>query len=213
MTANQPIIIGQRFGRLLVIDYAPSRTFPKCGQTHRFWLCKCDCGTITEVRNSSLGGNTNSCGCLHREMLVTQNLTHGHARPGQRSKTYMVWTAMIARCTCKTNKSFKDYGGRGIKVCERWMKFENFLSDMGEKPKRLTLHRIENDGDYEPSNCRWDTMKVQARHRRNTRIFTVNGITACLSEHCEHFGLNYGTVSMRINKYKWAIERALMTPV
>ena len=126
------------------------------------WLCRCDCGNYVEVPTGSLqSGNTRSCGCLLS--------THGHTRCKQRSRTYYSWSSMKQRCANQNTPRYKDYGGRGIRVCNRWLKFENFLEDMGEKPEgyRISIDRIDNDGNYEPNNCKWSTPKEQASNRRN----------------------------------------------
>lgn len=119
---------------------------------------------------------------------------------------------MLTRCTNPRNAKFKDYGARGIKVCDAWLMFEGFFSDMGERPAGTTLGRIDNDGDYTPSNCEWQTNIEQARNKRNTTLFTHQGRSATLPEHCERLGLNVSTVRSRIYTYHWTVERALSTP-
>lgn len=195
-------LLGREFGNLKVIhEYPPGE---------KLCLCRCDCGTETKViRGQLLSGKTKSCGCL----LLNGPVRHGHARSGHHSKTYRTWSQMIYRCSNPEDDSFKHYGGRGIKVCPRWADFENFLADMGERPDGVTIERVDNNGNYEPSNCRWASAKDQCRNRRSNRIFTINGTTACLAEFCENHGQPYAVVNMRINKLGWSIERALTTPV
>jgi hypothetical protein len=135
------------------------------------WFCACDCGILVSVDGSKLrNGETKSCGCLQKQeqakRIIKLNTKHGHNKKGQQTKTHKSWTAMLQRCNNPKNTSFKDYGGRGIKVCERWSDFENFLQDMGERPKNKTLDRINVNGDYEPNNCRWATLSEQQRNRR-----------------------------------------------
>jgi len=156
-------ITGQRFGRLVALSvHELAHRFPK--PTNTIWLCQCDCGQTTLVDRSALTSRlTASCGCLWREAITT----HGKWR----HPLYRVWSTMNQRCTNPNRKGYQNYGGRGIKVCQRWKhSFANFLADMGERPDGYTLERINNDGDYEPENCKWDTRQAQIRNQRKRTI-------------------------------------------
>lgn len=195
-------LTGKRFGRWTVID----------GQIQgKKVLCRCDCGTEKMVDKDNLvRGLTKSCGCYKAENQ--KGNTWGRTHNMSFSPTYYSWEGMKFRCENPNSREYAVYGGRGIKVCERWQKFENFLEDMGKRPKGKTLDRIDVDGNYEPSNCRWATPKEQARNRRNNTLITYNGKTQTLVEWEEETGIYSGTISMRIKQYGWSVEKALTTP-
>ncbi len=158
---------GVRFGRLTVLYKSDLITSGR-GKNH--WVCACDCGNTTTCSTSHLkGGDSKSCGCLNIDSIRARSTVHGHARPKQVTKTFFAWQNMLRRCYDNNNAKYHRYGGRGIIVCDRWRKFENFLADMGEKPDGLSLDRINNDGNYEPKNCRWTTQKVQQNNRSNNK--------------------------------------------
>ena len=154
-------LTGQRFGRLIVKERVNN---DKGGNT--CWLCECDCGKGKKIQGVSLKfGLTQSCGCLQKERVRDANLKHGHAKANMYSKIYRIWGSIIQRCNNPNNSDYKYYGGRGIKVCKRWDKFENFLKDMGEKPEGLSIDRKDNDGNYEPSNVRFVTIQENLKNK------------------------------------------------
>ena len=206
-------LIGLRFGKLKVIGDAPCLRSSSARSVRRS-LCLCDCGQETIKRNADLvHAGVQSCGCIQREMNWRTFGKHGHAKATGQTRTYKVWSNMIQRCSNPKNSQFVDYGGRGIKVCAEWMSFEQFLSDMGAGKKGWTIERIDNNAGYSLQNCCWATPTRQARNKRNNVRYTVAGVTACMMELCEHFGLSIQTVSARIHRQKWSVERAFLTPV
>lgn len=188
--------MGQRFGLLTVIATAATRQRP--GSKYQISQCvvKCDCGNEKIVRASALTTlNTTSCGCVG--LAKVRLLNHKHGMSG--TVEYKTWVRMIKRCANPNVTRWEDWGGRGIKVCERWrVSFENFYADMGDRPIGLTLERINNDGDYEPGNCKWATNTEQARNRRSVINVTIDGETHCVSEWCEKLGISPKTVLQRI---------------
>jgi hypothetical protein len=185
-------ITGRQFGELHVVHHVEGRK----------WFCKCSCGKATIVAVDKLNsGHTASCGHLRLDALVRRSTTHGNAPRGAQSPEYRVWCSMVARCTLPTEKSWANYGGRGITVCKRWQKFENFLADMGPRPAGTTIERVNNDKGYSPSNCRWATKAEQARNTRRTRFITYRKVTKCVSDWAEHFGLTQSTMYYWLGRY------------
>jgi len=198
-------LTGQQFGRLTVIKRVENDKYDRTQ-----WLCKCDCGHNIITKSYYLrSGDTQSCGCLKKELVSKRFYIHGHTINHDSSNTYETWSHMIQRCNNPNNKRYKDYGGRGIKVCEKWTKFEGFLQDMGKRPEVMTLDRVDNDGDYCKENCKWSTRKEQQRNTRKNRLITINGITKCIAEWCDFFQKPYYKVQQRIKKYNWTPEEAL----
>jgi hypothetical protein len=193
-------ICGRRFGHLVAKKYLGIR-----GKGNsRFWRCLCDCGNYSEVCSSNLkSGHTKSCGCKKG------GKTHGDIL----SPEYKSWSGMRNRCLNKNSERYRFYGARGIKICSRWNRYENFLEDMGRKPSsNCSIDRINNNGDYEPNNCRWATPKTQARNTRQTRILKFNGERKSLPEWAEEYGLNPPTLWNRLN-LGWTISESLLEPI
>ena len=162
------IELGSKYGKLTIVEEVEPNIQPS-GQTKRKFKCVCDCGNEKYVILDKLKSSyTSSCGCNRKKNSTSYIDIHGLSK----SITYKSWESMKARCYNPNNKNYKDYGGRGIKVCDRWKNsFINFYSDMGERPEGTSIDRINVNGDYEPSNCRWATKKEQAINRRTTKNY------------------------------------------
>lgn len=202
-------LIGQKFGRLTVIKRTNNA---KDG--HARWLCKCNCGKTTiAISNDLKKGTTKSCGCLQKEISIKINTKHGHIKNKKWSTTYQSWHSMKQRCYNSSTNGYHNYGGRGITVCERWLKFENFLEDMGETPEGYQIDRIDNNKGYYKENCRWVTPQEQARNRHNNHLETYNEKTQCLVLWAEEYNIPCDTLLSRLNRLNWSIKKALTTPV
>ena len=208
---NAKDISGQTFGRLTAIACVGKNSY---GLNH--WLCICSCGTETVAMQKTLAsGKTRSCGCLADELFKINCIdfdTTIHGFSG--TVEHKAWKAMHDRCNNPNSHNYLHYGGRGISVCVRWDSFENFYTDMGNRPKSKTsIDRIDNDGDYTPENCRWATQKQQMRKTRNNYIITHAGKTRCLAEWSEVLNVRYGLLATRIFTQGWSDERALTEPI
>ena len=197
---------GKKFGRLLVIKKADTLN------GHVRWHCKCDCGNECVVHGSALrSGNTKSCGCYR-----TENAKNLYSGVRQNDKhLYAVWNGIKQRCCNKNNKSFHNYGGRGIKICDEWANsyesFYNWAMKSGYKAG-LQIDRIDNNGDYCESNCRFVQREIQANNKRNVVLYTIDGVTKSLPQWCKEYDQNYYMVRQRVYKLNWDIKKALSVP-
>lgn len=198
-------LTGQKFARLTVQSLAGKRS-NHTGGNYYFWNCHCDCGEVSIVPIAKLkNGHTKSCGCLQSEAASKSNRTHGMTETSE----YSIWCAMMKRCSNSKIAQWKHYGGRGIKVCERWKKFENFISDMGLKPTpKHSIDRKDNNGNYEPGNCRWATSGEQRRNSRLVRLLTFHGETMCVTDWAIKTGINMRAILSRLS-LGWSVDRAL----
>ncbi len=186
---------GDKYGRLTIIKEVKPRIF-KSGNVCRRVLCKCKCGNRKEVNLYSIkSGLTKSCGCLLKEKSTEtmkkirhlgMEVKNGHGM--SETNTYFSWKSMKSRCLYKKNVAFNRYGGRGIKICDRWLIFENFHADMGDRPEGKSLDRIDNEGNYEPGNCRWATRKEQGSNKRNNKFLEYNGKKQTIAEWTRELG-------------------------
>jgi hypothetical protein len=191
-------IVGRRFGRLMVT--ANAQHIPG---KRRAVQCRCDCGNELNVDPRSLGKHTKSCGCLQREAVSTSSaarVKHGGSRG--RSASYNIWIKMKGRCLNQNDNKYPLYGGRGILVCQKWQEdFAAFDADMGPRPSnRHSIDRINNEGNYEPGNCRWSLPIEQARNKQRHRLVQHDGRTVPLSQACDEAGVNYRSALYRLNR-------------
>lgn len=192
-------MIGETFGRWAVLGEAPRETY------QRMVLCRCACGVERVVRVSHLkSGGSKSCGCIHSQFK------HGHGKRGCRTKTFKAWVSMRRRCLEINNKSFPNYGGRGITVSERWADFTAFLDDMGECPPGGQIDRIDNNGNYEPGNCRWLSSKENNRNKSNNKIISYEGKSMSVAGWAEHLGCKPQLIYDRLQR-GWDVGRAFIT--
>lgn len=209
---------GKRFGRLVVIKIA-GRTVREKHGTRVLWECLCDCGNTVVLTGCALkSGNTQSCGCFRKEQVKNRSVIHG-ATSVKKEKLYDIWSQMKQRCCNPNNKSYKNYGGRGIKVCNEWVdSYQNFRkwaynNEYDENAPRgsCTLDRIDNNGDYSPSNCRFTDQKIQNNNRRSNHLLTYNNEMHTITEWAIITGLSFRVIQHRI-KVGWSTEKALTTP-
>lgn len=193
---------GTSWSRLAIIG-AAFRTRRAGSRTDWQVVAVCDCGTVDVyyLRNL-MTGMTTSCGCVQKERTSQASKTHGM----RKDPLYAIWNMMRARCRNPRNLAYARYGGRGIKVCQRWQTFENFFEDMGQRPSpQHSIDRIDNNGDYCPENCRWATRSEQGQNKRNNVLLTINGVTKHYKQWADEYNLAYCTVERRIYK-GWSPE-------
>lgn len=196
-------LVGQKFNMLTVIGYA-GRV-----KKNQFWYCRCDCGGITRTKTYSLvHAKAKSCGCMVKIWAGDRFRTHGNSC-GPDKNMYSIWRGMLARCLNENSTGYSDYGARGIKVCERWMEFDNFLADMGDRPKGMSIDRIDVNGNYEPSNCRWATLSAQANNTRRNVFYERDGERLTVSQWAYKVGLSPDLVHARLTR-GWSFEDALL---
>lgn len=205
-------LLGQRFGRLTVIEQAASRKLsPR--HTVTMWVCKCDCGNLITTRSDSLrSGRTQSCGCFREERILSNKRIHGMSK----ERLYVTWANMKKRCFNPKGTEYNNYGGRGISVCEEWRNsFKSFyewaMSNGYEE--NLTIERIDVNGNYEPSNCRWITRNEQSLNKTTSHYLTYDKKTQTIKEWADEIGIKYDTLHSRIMYYGWSVEKAITTPI
>lgn len=210
-------IIGVRFGRLVVQSYSHAERRKDSGGLKHYYNCLCDCGNICVIeRNSLRSMNTSSCGCIKKEMLIKRNKETGslHGDSKKYKRLHNSWSGMLNRCEHTNNKNYNLYGGRGIQVCAEWHEWENFKNwslTHGYKDG-LTIDRINRNGNYEPSNCRWVTMDIQANNKSNNKYITYQGRTQSLADWCRELNLDYFRTKARINACNMTPEQAFELP-
>ena len=192
---SQHVFRGAVFGEITVVT--------DIGSDHHGnvrWQCLCSCGATTvAVANKLVGGRKRSCGCKHKQLIGDAAATHGETRGRVVSAEYTIWSSMRARCTDENHVGWSRYGERGIKVCERWWLFENFLADMGRRPSRAhSIDRIDNDGNYAPENCRLVTPMKNANNRSNNRVLLFGDERVTVAEASRKFGVSESAIHRRL---------------
>lgn len=217
-TERKPLQVGQKFGKLTVIglDHIDKRVGTKGDiRYHYIYLCQCECGNKHKVRKTLLlSGNIKSCGCLqHTEEYQKQKGERQKKHGMTGTQLFKCWQGIKNRCNNPNMENYPNYGGRGITYCKEWQNFEPFMNWAlaNGYQEGLSIDRIDVNGNYEPSNCRWITMKEQCRNKRDNHYLTYNGETHCIAEWAEITGLKAVTIKRRIMTYKWSVEKTLTT--
>lgn len=186
-------LTGQVFGRVTVIEYAGQGGADK----RAMWKCRCECGNEFNSLGTRLRyGDTTSCGCQRNESVAKVNWMHGLSK----TREHRIWRGMIQRCTNPDNPAWKDYGERGITICKRWMKFTNFLEDMGKCPARLTIERKNNDKGYSKANCKWGTRSEQSNNTRASRKISHAGQIMTVAQWARKLGMTRSALALKLSK-------------
>jgi hypothetical protein len=200
--SKKPDISGQKFNFLTAVKFEYSKS------NRHFWLFKCDCGNEKTIgKTYVLTGHTKSCGCWKLQNNRTIGITHNKSN----TREFKIWLGIKKRCLNKNCYAYESYGGRGIKVCDRWVNsFENFLEDIGNCPtNKHSIDRIDNNGNYEPSNCRWATREEQNNNNRSNRLIDFEGSQHTLAQLCKKLNLKYHLIYDRLYVLKWTLKEAI----
>ena len=206
-------IAKQRYGKLVAISL--DKIIVVSGKRRTYWNCLCDCGNkVSVLRDTLISGKANSCGCIRQKRFSIGSKRHGLSE----SRLYKIYHGMMKRCYTPSTKCYKNYGGRGITVCNDWLENNGFMkfynwSMMNGYNEKLTLDRSDNDKPYSPDNCRWSSVKQQNRNRRSNHNLTFKGETKPLCEWSDMLGIKYKVLQSRVNYYGWSAEEALTIPV
>lgn len=206
--AVQHYLPGSKIGKWTIL----TRFSKQCKtQAHTYYMCECACGHVSPVAGYHLRNGTSSS-CVTCS-AIGRNITHGNSRTRAKSTTYVSWLAMKQRCYNPKNASYHSHGGRGIRICDEWFSFITFLRDMGERPPELSLDRIDTNGNYELSNCRWANQITQTNNTRANIRWEYQGQSKTIAEWARYLGIGYQTLRRRVQKYRWSIKKAIETPV
>lgn len=204
-------ITGQKFGRLTVIKRVENRN------SKVYYLCRCDCGNEKVVNGANIkNGTVRSCGCLHDEEATKRILSYNTTHSGSKTRLYRIWRGMKQRCYYPQALNYKNYGGRGISVCDEWRdNFSTFYdwAIANGYNDTLTIDRIDVNGNYEPRNCRWATRTEQSHNKTNTKLYTYNGEVATLDIFALKYNIHKDTIKQRIERFGWSINKAIETPL
>lgn len=200
-------LVGEKYGRLMVLEYAHRNPRGKS-----MWKCRCDCGNTKVVLGTHLtSGHTTSCGCYNEDIIKSRVATHGMSK----TRLYNIWRVMRKRCGYENATNYENYGAKGIRVCDEWhdySKFRDWAMSHGYSDN-LTIDRVDNNKGYTPENCRWVDMKTQARNNSRNKLIMFRGETHCMMDWAEILGINYRTLQQRLTTYGWSIEKAFTTPI